>query len=110
MVTTRAIPCVPSVESRACSSSGLKRLSMYSFAKELGTAISNRLSYMPVGRVPSNQTRSDGSFMPWSERRSRTCIHNSSTERGATLLHPGADDGLDEVAPERGNLALPRVG
>ena len=61
----------PITESSTSSSSGRKRLSMYSLAKVFGTEISNRSSLTSTGRMPSNQTLSDETSI-CSEARSKT--------------------------------------
>src|SRR5215207_5177696 len=59
------------------SSSGLKRLSMYSLAKVLGTEISSWSSWRATGRMPSNQTLSEETSM-CSEARSKTSVQTCS--------------------------------
>ena len=64
----------PITESSTSSRSGLKRLSMYSFANVFGTEISSRSSLTSTGRMPSNQTLSDETSI-CSDARSNTSAH-----------------------------------
>src|SRR5215203_2007463 len=75
-LTTREVSW-PTTSSSASSSSGLKRLSMYSLAKVLGTEISSWSSWRATGRMPSNQTLSEETSM-CSEARSKTSVQTCS--------------------------------
>src|ERR671917_2288454 len=76
-LTTRDVS-PPTTEVKTSSRSGLKRLSMYSLAKVLGTEISRRSSCRSTGRMPSNHTRSDETSI-CSDARSRTSVQTCST-------------------------------
>src|SRR5215204_2728069 len=105
-LTTREVSW-PTTSSSASSSSGLKRLSMYSLAKVLGTEISSWSSWRATGRMPSNQTLKDETSM-CSEARSKTSVQTCSA-LPTMLLDPGVDDGLDQIPAERGDEALARL-